>query len=258
MTGRGASSASGVEPGHLAELNTGRTEARTLSEALVVDQGILASHVLPELPRSVHHRITGAAHLGILKRMTLIGAVLHAQCGPTVPEHILRHPSDTVRGWACFMVGSDESASIEDILARIKPLADDPHFTVREWAWMGVRRRLSAELHTSIELLTDWTQNRSENIRRFATESLRPRGVWAPHIAVLKAEPERGMPVLEPLRTDSSRYVQDSVSNWINDAAKTRPDWARQLCSRWLEEDQSAATARIVNRALRSLPSVDG
>lgn len=252
MTGRGASSASAVTPAHLAELSAGRTEARTLSEALVVDQGALASHVLPELPRAALERIARAADLGILKRMTLIGTLLHEHFGSAIPREILQNPSDTVRGWACFMVGADDSASVEEILTRIRPLADDPHFTVREWAWMGVRRRLAADLYPSIELLAGWTNSRSENVRRFATESLRPRGVWAAHIATLKAEPEHGLPLLEPIRADPSRYVQDSVSNWINDASKTRPDWARELCSRWLAEDQSAATARIVTRALRS------
>lgn len=256
MTPRGASSPSAVSPEHLAELNAGRAQARTLSEALVIDQGVLLASVLPELPESIHRAVAEAAGLGILKKMTLIGALLSDHFGGEVPEEILQNSSDTVRGWACFIVGSDQAAPIDDVLERIRPLADDEHFTVREWAWMGVRKRLVAELPVSIEQLAPWALDRSENVRRFASESLRPRGVWATHIAEFKAEPALGLPLLEPLRSDPSRYVQDSVANWINDASKTRPDWARQLCARWLDESSSAATARIVNRALRTVGAV--
>jgi len=83
--------------------------------------------------------------------------------------------------------------------------------------------------------------------------TLRPRGVWAAHIPALKERPELGETILHPLHTDPSNYVQDSVANWINDAAKTRPDWAIELCGRWAAESDSAATARIVKRALRSV-----
>ncbi|MDV8009649.1 DNA alkylation repair protein, partial [Rhodococcus sp. IEGM 1318] len=70
----------------------------------------------------------------------------------------------------------------------------------------------------------------------------------------LKVDPDLGLPILTPLRADPSRYVQDSVANWINDAAKTNPDWARTQCRRWLTEyEANAATERIARRALRSL-----
>jgi 3-methyladenine DNA glycosylase AlkC len=70
---------------------------------------------------------------------------------------------------------------------------------------------------------------------------------------LLKTDPELGMTILEPLRSDSSKYVRDSVANWLNDAGKTQPEWVRQLCRRWTKESPTAETAMIIKRATRNL-----
>jgi len=93
------------------------------------------------------------------------------------------------------------------------------------------------------------------SIRRFASEATRPRGVWCAQIETLKKEPWRGLPLLDPLRADTSSYVQDSVANWLNDAAKTQPQWVREVCARWGRGKLAPATAYILRRARRSLPA---
>jgi 3-methyladenine DNA glycosylase AlkC len=72
---------------------------------------------------------------------------------------------------------------------------------------------------------------------------------------VLKKEPWRGLPLLQALRADPSRYVQNSVANWLNDAAKTQPDWVRGVCAQWSGGTVPPATAYILRRAQRSIPA---
>ncbi|PII83788.1 DNA alkylation repair protein [Leucobacter sp. OLJS4] len=234
------------------EVQRGLVESRTLGEITALDHAVLLAHAIPEASGELAAEVRAAGELGILARMRAIGAALHAHLGAAACTELTRHPSDTVRGWAWFALAT-EPGSPPEIVALILPAADDPHFGVREWAWMAVRDRLAAELDESVAALAELTTDPSERVRRFASEALRPRGVWAKRIAVLGSEPDRGLPILEPLRADPSTYVQDSVANWINDAAKSNPGWARDLAIRWARESPGPETRRILRRGLRSL-----
>lgn len=229
-------------------------ECKNLTECLNIDQEALARYVFPNLDSKIFNEIHITSKLGILKRMQTIGNILYNQYGLETGLSLCQnHTSDTVRGWACFIIGSAFDLSIEKRLSYILPLADDTHFGVREWAWLALRQHLVPNLEYSFSLLYPLTQSSSEFIRRFSSEILRPRGVWCPHIPALKKNPSPGLMILEPLKNDSSIYVQDSVSNWLNDACKTQPEWVKRICNQWLVTNKSIATQRICKRALRSL-----
>jgi 3-methyladenine DNA glycosylase AlkC len=167
-------------------------------------------------------------------------------------ERLGTHPSDTVRGWAAFAVGQDDNMSPMARLDAIKSYAGDPHFGVREWAWMAVRAIIVEQPVEAIARFSSWVKDDDPNIRRFASEATRPRGVWAASIPLLRKEPELALPILNPLRHDPHPYVEDSVANWINDAAKDNPDWVRALLSRWKGD---AVSPRLLRRAGRFFTS---
>lgn len=256
-TRTGATRMADVPPALVAQLNAGVVEARTLAESLVVDFGVLLRAVAPDLPPAAHAEMAEASvperRLGILLRMKMAGHFLAQAYGQAVLTRYAQHPSDTVRGWSAFAAMELHEFELSQRLAQIRPLADDPNSGVREWAWMALRPHLAADLPTALAMLEPWVHEPSFRIRRFAVEATRPRGVWAAHLTDLKADPSPGLPLLEPLVADPERYVQDSVANWLNDAAKSRPDWVTELCARWTRTSRAKETAYIVKRALRSL-----
>ena len=136
----------------------------------------------------------------------------------------------------------------------MRSFAADGHFGVREWAWMAVRPAVAAELEKGLAILEEsWVRDEDANVRRFATELTRPCGVWCRHINALKDCPEMAMGMLEYVRSDESKYVCDSVGNWLNDAGKTQSGWVRAVCGRWEAESGTKETAYIVKRGLRNL-----
>lgn len=118
---------------------------------------------------------------------------------------------------------------------------------------MALRPEIENNLEKSIKLLTYWTNNKDENIRRFTTEATRPRGVWCKHLEQLKESPEMALPILENLKSDSSKYVQDSVGNWLNDTSKSQPNFVIELCKKWQKESPTKETEKIIKRARRKI-----
>lgn len=242
-----------IDPARRDLLNSGTVQAATLTECLAVDFAALMRATCPDLGQDALAVMEQASSLGISRRMSLAARMILAHRGFEAVAELGAHPSDTVRAWACFVIGADEGLTLAARLDAVRPFADDPHFGVREWSWLALRPHITAEVDAALTHLVSWTGETSERLRRFASEATRPRGVWCSHLAALRHEPERALPILEPLRDDPATYVQDSVGNWLNDASKDRPDWVRALCAQWSVESPKPATARICKRALRTI-----
>lgn len=233
-------------------MSRGAEETRTLAEALAVDFGTLMEAAFPGHGRSFAQDLD--PKLKITGKMDVAGAFLLGRLGISGIALAARHPADTVRGWAAYMIRHAPDMTLAQRFAAVRALADDPHFGVREWAWIALRPHVVAAPDAAVAFLADWVLNKSVNIRRYAIEITRPRGVWCAYIHAFRDDPGRGVALLDPMREETERYAQLSVSNWLNDAGKSRPDWVRGICARWRSETQKPeATARIVKHALRNL-----
>ena len=251
-----------VLPEVKALLEAGKLETVNLTEWLVVDQNQLIQAVFPSLGLDAHipflqDRMLSLAKPTAMKMVKLVGESLRElSTSPSEAtswrDKLSAHQSDILRSYAPYLVEL-EGENIHDYLEAFRPFAADHHFGGREIAWMAARPTITSHLEKAIEALTSWTQDEDENVRRFATEATRPRGVWCKHIDALKEQPELALPLLEPLKADPAKYVQDSLGNWLNDAAKTQADFVMQLTEKWLNESDSKITQRIVKKARRSL-----
>lgn len=258
---KGARSIKEIPADILQQLNTGLLETANLVEWLAVDQQSLLKSLLRENGRMDYLQPV-LDKIGQLDKQTVntineaIGTGLfelsRANNDKALFKIMATHNADLIRCWATYAIGKNEELGITQTLEQIQPFAADPHFGVREICWMAVRPKISRHLEESITLLAQWTSNPDGNIRRFTSESTRPRGVWCAHIAALKEMPELALPILEPLKSDPEKYVQDSVGNWLNDAGKTQAQFVQSICQRWETESDTKATRYIIKKALRS------
>jgi len=253
-------------PNEVVELiQKGQLESVNLTEWLAVDHIMLMQNVLFDLglqaeSNPILAKLKSTNEKSIMK---IIPAIAHEwiqlldqksrEEQSRVYGKISAHLSDSVRCWAAYIIGVDERLSIEEKLIAIRAFAADHHFGVREIAWMALRESISNDLKKSLELFNDWVKDNDANIRRFAIESTRPRGVWAKHITELKENPAMALSLLEAVNSDEAKYVQDSVGNWMNDASKTNSEWVRAVCDDWLENSNTKETKRIVTKAKRNL-----
>jgi 3-methyladenine DNA glycosylase AlkC len=254
-----------IPPDLTALLNHGEMETATLTEQAAMDFAMLLGTLngwsgnAPGLAQEAM-RQDFSGH-GLVKRMQLAGWMVGrhgAFDDREALQQLIAHPADTVRGFACFAIALHPKLGFADKFMAMRSLAADRHFGVREWAWLALRPVVVAAPFEAIAQLHGWVSEPDANLRRFAVEITRPRGVWAKHIAPLLAEPWHGLPLLEPCCRDESRYVQDSVANWLNDAAKSRPEWVREVCLDWFRNcPDNRACCYIVKRAQRNLSRDD-
>ena len=263
---KGARSTKDIPATILEQLNKGAIETANLVEWLAVDQRLLLKNLLTQNKRPDYLQPV-LSEIDRLKKQTVntineaIGTGLFVQATQNNDKEFLAiistHQSDLVRCWATYTIGKNENLNVLETLEQIRPFSADKHFGVREISWLAVRAKIAQNLPKAIELLSEWTSDEDENTRRFATEATRPRGVWCEHIEALKQDPALALTILEPLKSDKIKYVQDSIGNWLNDASKTQPHFVKALCGRWEKESGTKETNYIIKKALRTINKHD-
>lgn len=255
---KGVRKATDINPEVLELLEKGMIETVNLTEWLAVDQlkvlktvlnGLSLENHFPEFEAAVNSQKKPTSNSST--KAIGIEFARFVELGNTL-NYLKTHPSDIVRCWACWAESSNSNTT-DKLLERMKTYAADVHFGVREVVIFASKEQLTIDLVDSINLLKKWCSSEDENVRRYVAEVLRPNGVWTKKVDALHQKPELGLPLIRPLKSDGSKYVQNSVANWLNDASKSNPDWVRKICSKWLGESNTKETAYIIKRAMRTI-----
>ncbi|PIS11310.1 MAG: DNA alkylation repair protein [Bdellovibrio sp. CG10_big_fil_rev_8_21_14_0_10_47_8] len=106
----------------------------------------------------------------------------------------------------------------------------------------------------TLEKLMLWTQDDSEHVRRLSSEGSRPLLPWGQKLSSFVKSPEKTWPLLEALKEDSSKYVQKSVANHLNDHSKNHQEWLIKNLKKWKSENRDQASVDwIIRHGTRSL-----
>jgi len=124
--------------------------------------------------------------------------------------------------------------------------------TKRNTSEYAIRPYLEQYPDKTLKLMKKWSTDENFHIRRLSCEGVRPRLPWARKLDVFIENPEPILPILENLKDDSSKYVQKSVANCINDIIKDNRAVAESLIDSW-RADAGKARKWIIKHSLRKL-----
>jgi 3-methyladenine DNA glycosylase AlkC len=94
----------------------------------------------------------------------------------------------------------------------------------------AVRYFLNDFPEQTMQAVHAWARDADHRVRRLASESTRPVLPWSPRISL---PADAGLPILEHLYADSSRYVTQSVANHLRDITATDPELVLATLTRW-------------------------
>lgn len=126
--------------------------------------------------------------------------------------------------------------------------------TKRHTGEYAIRPYLKNWHEETMEKVSQWAKSESHNVRRLATEGIRPRLPWHARFEPFIKNPRPVIEVIDGLVDDPSLYVRTSVANNLNDISKDHPSLAVETADRWLKESRESARAQwVVTKGLRGL-----
>ncbi|QIM16714.1 3-methyladenine DNA glycosylase [Leucobacter insecticola] len=229
--------------------------ARLLSEKIIAqDPNFPAQAFLADTEAS------GLTELELLDRVDTLAHLLRKhlpQHYPDALEQLARiygpeNPNETgmfTFGYWLWPVGSFIATygldHPNESIAAIKEL------TKRHTGEFAIRPYIAARPTETVEVMRGWTTSSNVHIRRLASEGLRPRLPWSKRLTLFITEPQPIFEVLDTLKDDTSRFVQKSVANNLNDYLKGNRTDTLDLLIRWAA-NPTPQRQWIIRHALRN------
>ncbi len=124
--------------------------------------------------------------------------------------------------------------------------------TKRNTGEYAIRPFLEKYPKKTIDILLQWSKSKNKHVRRLASEGCRPRLPWASKLQQFIDNPKPLVPILDNLKDDSSKYVQKSVANCINDILKDNYTIGKSIINGWIAK-ATKERKWIIKHALRNL-----
>lgn len=125
--------------------------------------------------------------------------------------------------------------------------------TRRHTGEYAIRPYLRHHHDLTMQHVHQWAFSESHNVRRLASEGIRPRLPWAPRHRPFVEDPTPVIDVIHHLIDDPSLYVRKSVANNLNDISRDHADLAERVAMDWLTQSPTDRTRWIVGHGMRTL-----
>lgn len=165
-------------------------------------------------------------------------------------EELKKDTGMFTEGWWLWPIGRYiEHNALKDIDATLSFAYD---FTKRHTSEFIVRPILINNTSLAMKTFLKWSQDENVHVRRLATEGMRIALPWSVKTKVALNEPLLYEQILDNLKEDSSKFVQKSVGNNLNDLYKIDPEFANTIINKWMKTNPSEETLWIIKHGKRS------
>ncbi len=204
---------------------------------------------------------TGVIPLELKDRVELIADKLHQFLrndfisNVRILEKILGPPNDEETGmftnfyWIMPLAKYVEKYGLDDFDISMNFVKQ---ITMRNTSEYAIRPYVIHHYEKTMKQMSQWSLDSNFHVRRLSCEGLRPRLPWAKKLQIFIDNPAPLIPILNNLKADKSKYVQNSVANCINDIIKDNLEVATKLIESWLPT-HSNETKWIIKHSLRKL-----
>ncbi len=124
--------------------------------------------------------------------------------------------------------------------------------TKRNTGEYAIRPFIEKDLEKTMRQILKWSKNENKHVRRLSSEGVRPRLPWATKLDVFIQDPKLIIPILNNLKDDTSKYVQKSVANCLNDILKDNYTTGKEVIESWNEKDIGKERKWIIKHSLRN------
>ena len=105
----------------------------------------------------------------------------------------------------------------------------------------------------SLKILSAWSKDSNERVRRLSSECLRIRLPWAKKLYTALEYFDAYVEILMNLKDDKDKYIQKSVANNLNDLYKENPEKFYDIVNKWQEGQISKECEWIIKHGSRNI-----